>query len=72
MIKKLTNGIVIVWSKTEIEEALNTTLTDEQFDAFYQELQNPSGTFEDMSFSIFDIVLEEVLAIEACQPKTNV
>ena len=67
MIQPLKDGLVAVWSRAEIEEALGLTLSDAQFQSFVNELNDPEGVFEDMALSMFDVILEEILATDACK-----
>jgi predicted NUDIX family phosphoesterase len=59
-------SITLTWTKQEIEEELNVSITDRQFITFLHELNDPSGTFQDMALAMFDVVLEEILATDAC------
>lgn len=66
MFERIDNCLCLSWDKGEIEDLLDVSLTQAQFEQFVIELQDPDGTFEDMVLGMFDVILEEILAEDAC------
>lgn len=66
MFERIDNYLCFSWDKKEIEKLLGLTLTQKQFDKFANELSIPGDTFEDMVLSMFDVIIEEILAEDAC------